>query len=218
MSTHNDTPTRKWFQSLMRGSLAALLIALSGFETAVSQDTSEMDRDFLALMQASHSASNDENLLTMQFINMSLTEALEKIANELKVGFSYNPEIMPDKKITLQLVNMPAHEVLYTLLEGTGLEPVLPPSRDVIVIREKEIEEKEELFQETITGSVVDARTRESLPGVNIIVEGTTSGTTTNMNGEFSIQVENLQQALIISYIGYQRMRVELDGRNELNI
>ena len=218
MSTHSDTPFRKWFRSLMTISLAVLLIVLSGIETSVSQDTSEMDRDFLALMQSNQTTSSEENLVTMQFTNLTLAEALEKLAKELRVGFSYNPEIMLDKKITLQFVNMPAHEVLYTLLEGTGLEPILPPSRDVIVIREKEIEEKEELFQETVRGTVVDARTGETLPGVNILIEGTSSGTTTNVDGEFELSVPSLQETLIFSYIGYQRLVIDIGDRNEIHV
>lgn len=218
MYKKNIMTLRKRFRSLNTVSVAVLLIGLLCFETSVSQNNPEIGSDFLAQMQKSQTFSNDENLVTMQLSNATLTEALERLADELKVGFSYNHGIIPNKNITLNMFDVPAHEVLYSLLEGTDLEPVLPPSRDVIIIRVKETSEEHEIFQETVTGSVVDEQTGEGLPGVNIVIDGSTTGTTTDENGKFELQVENLQQTLVISYIGYQEIRVDLDGRNEINV
>ena len=221
MPTNNTTVNKYWkrFQVPALGLLTLLFTFFSGSEMAESQDLPDLERESM-LEQAltAHQISADDNLVTINFSNLTFAEALEQLADKIRVGISYNPDIMPDKKVTLSNVNVPAYEVIYKLLEGTNLEPVLPPSKDVIVIREKEEVNQMELFQETVSGSVVDSQTGEALPGVNIMVEGTTTGTTTNMSGEFSFQVENLQQVLVISYIGYQRMRVELDGRNEINV
>lgn len=56
--------------------------------------------------------------------------------------------------------------------------------------------------QSTISGKVVDAETREGLPGVNILVKGTTNGTVTDVNGNFSLQASG-KGVLTISFIGY---------------
>ena len=70
----------------------------------------------------------------------------------------------------------------------------------------------------SIQGTVVDAQTGEALPGVNIVIEGTTSGTTTNVDGEFELNVPSLEEALVFSYIGYERLVVNIAGRTELYI
>ena len=219
MSNINFTNIRKRFQALLTGILALVLIFLSGFEDAVSQNSVDTEDDIMVqLQQDRQRVTENVNLITVQISNLTIAEALEKIAEQIKVGFSYNPDIMPDKTVSLELVHTPAYMVIYKVLEGTNLEPVLPPSKDVIVIREKEQPEEEEIFQDTVRGTVVDAQTGEALPGVNILIEGTATGTTTNINGEFELNVPSLDITLVFSYIGYDRLVVNIEGRSELNI
>lgn len=72
--------------------------------------------------------------------------------------------------------------------------------------------------QETIRGQVVDARTGESLPGVNILVEGTNIGVATNGEGEFELNVPSLQQTLVFTYVGFTRQEVALEGRTFIEV
>lgn len=206
-------------QILLTSIIAALLVVLLGFEPTISQNTSETDEDYIVGIQKADNISVYSNLVTIQISNLSLAEALEELAAQLRVGISYNPETMPDITISLDMTHAPVYEVIYALLEGTNLEPVLPPGKDVIVIREKDQPKEVEVYQDTIQGTVVDADTGEPLPGVNILISGTTDvGTTTNVDGEFVLEVENLEETLIISYIGYERLVIAIDGRTELNI
>ena len=69
----------------------------------------------------------------------------------------------------------------------------------------------------TITGKVTDAETGEPLPGVTIVVKGTTNGTITNFDGDYSINVEE-GQTLGFSFIGYTAQDVVAGTSNVLNI
>lgn len=61
-----------------------------------------------------------------------------------------------------------------------------------------------------ITGTVTDAITGEALPGVNVVVEGTSVGTATDFDGQFTIiGVRPGTKALVASFIGYSTQRVE---------
>lgn len=71
--------------------------------------------------------------------------------------------------------------------------------------------------QVTIKGTVLDAETDETLPGVNIIITGTTSGTVTDFNGNFTLQAQ-LTDKLSLSSIGYETQLMEIAGRSVLNI
>lgn len=62
----------------------------------------------------------------------------------------------------------------------------------------------------TVEGTVSDANTGELLPGVNIVISGTTTGTTTDMSGEFSINVNEPGTELVFTYIGYVTKTVEV--------
>lgn len=71
---------------------------------------------------------------------------------------------------------------------------------------------------QTVTGVVTDAETNEPLIGVTVMLQGTTIGAATRSNGEFTLNLPNLQGTLIFSYIGYKTKEVEIDGNEEINI
>src|SRR5699024_9470314 len=73
-------------------------------------------------------------------------------------------------------------------------------------------------LQEEITGSVTDANSGQTLPGVNILVKGTTTGASTDADGNFELTVPSLQDTLVVTYIGYQRQEVPINGRTNLSI
>ncbi|WP_029036578.1 SusC/RagA family TonB-linked outer membrane protein [Salinimicrobium xinjiangense] len=69
----------------------------------------------------------------------------------------------------------------------------------------------------TVSGTVVDSQTREPLPGVNILEKGTTNGTMTNFDGEFSIEVSSQNTVLVFSYVGFAPLEVEVNGRSTID-
>ncbi len=69
----------------------------------------------------------------------------------------------------------------------------------------------------TITGVVTDEN-GEPLPGASILLEGSTTGTVTDIDGNYSLTVPDGSQVLIVSYVGYQQQRIQIGGRSEINI
>ena len=70
----------------------------------------------------------------------------------------------------------------------------------------------------TVKGIVKDATTNESLPGVNVLVKGTTIGTATNKNGKYQLSVPSLTDTLVFSYIGYKTEVVAINGKTQINV
>ena len=69
----------------------------------------------------------------------------------------------------------------------------------------------------TIKGSVVDEN-GEPVIGANILVKGTTNGTITDINGNYSLEVENAKSTVLqISYIGYNSVEEAVKGRNDIS-
>ena len=69
-----------------------------------------------------------------------------------------------------------------------------------------------------VKGTVIDEKTNSTLIGVSVIVEGTTVGTVTDMNGNFTINVPSESSILKFSYIGYTSQKVKLNGQSELKV
>lgn len=73
------------------------------------------------------------------------------------------------------------------------------------------------LAQSTVRGKVTD-ESGVGLPGVNILIKGTTSGTTSDANGNYTIDVPSTSGVLVFSFIGYTTQEVSFDGRSVIDI
>ncbi len=72
--------------------------------------------------------------------------------------------------------------------------------------------------QQTITGKVTSATDNTSLPGVSVSVKGTTNGTTTDANGNYSLNVPAGDATLIFSFIGFVSEEVPVNNRTAVDI
>jgi TonB-linked SusC/RagA family outer membrane protein len=72
--------------------------------------------------------------------------------------------------------------------------------------------------QKDITGKVTDAATEEPLPGVSIVITGTTLGTISNMDGSFTLSVPDDKNQLEFSMIGYKNQVVQLNGSSTMSV
>lgn len=70
----------------------------------------------------------------------------------------------------------------------------------------------------SITGTVTSAEDGTPLPGVNVIVKGTTVGTTTDVDGKYALQINEGHDVLIFSFIGYQSQEVSVGGRTVVDV
>lgn len=73
-----------------------------------------------------------------------------------------------------------------------------------------------ETIQQTITGTVTDDN-GDVLPGANVLVKGTTNGTQTDFDGNFTIQADG-NATLVFSYVGFKTQEVAVNGRSVVNV
>jgi len=73
-------------------------------------------------------------------------------------------------------------------------------------------------LEQTIRGTVTDLETDEALPGVNVLAKGTTTGTVTDVDGNYRLTVEDDITTLVFSSVGYLAEEVEINGRNIVNL
>lgn len=70
----------------------------------------------------------------------------------------------------------------------------------------------------TITGTVMDARLGEPVPGATVIVKGTTRGTATDLDGKFNLPLQAGDQTLVISFVGYLAQEVEIGNQTTITV
>lgn len=71
--------------------------------------------------------------------------------------------------------------------------------------------------QTTISGKVTDSTTGESIPGVNVVVKGTSIGTATSLEGSYSLSVPR-NAVLVFTFVGYISQEVAVENRTLVNV
>lgn len=69
-----------------------------------------------------------------------------------------------------------------------------------------------------ISGQVFDISSKETMPGVNILIKGTSTGTVTDIDGSYSIRIPNEDAELIFSFVGYLTQSVKVGNQTTLNV
>ena len=73
------------------------------------------------------------------------------------------------------------------------------------------------VFAQTITGKVTASNDGLGLPGVSVLIKGTTNGTTSDANGKFSVSASP-NSKLVFSFIGYKTMEVDVANRSVIDL
>ena len=72
--------------------------------------------------------------------------------------------------------------------------------------------------ERSISGSVSDRSTNESLPGATVLIKGTSNGAITDMDGKFSLMVPPGENTLVISFVGYEKTEISVGNQSVFNI
>jgi len=71
--------------------------------------------------------------------------------------------------------------------------------------------------ERTFIGTVTD-ESNTPLPGVNVVVKGTTTGTVTDLNGKFAIKVPGNDAVVIVTYVGYGTREIEVGQQTSISV
>ena len=197
---------RRWL-FLMKITIAQILI--SSFSMAMVYAVDGMGQEVL------------DRKISIEVEAFEFQEVLLRISKQAKVKFAYSPELVQGKEqVSLHVENERLEDVLDDLLgpeiayKVIGRQIVLTPvSHSNPAIEENVIVSP--LLQ--VSGSVRD-ESGNPLPGVNILVKGTTSGTTTDVNGEYSLEVESDDAILVFSFIGYTTQEIKINNQSNINV
>lgn len=166
--------------------------------------------------------------VSLEVKDISLVEALGEIEKAANVKFVYSPaRIDLNEKVSLTVSRQKLGDVLFELLSPRSIKFKVQEGDDYIILVEDEkvdfslllVEDpiKEEIILANISGTVSDGR-GIPMPGVNIIEKGTTNGTTTDVNGKYSLAVLEAEAVLVFSFIGYTSQEVAVNGRSVIDV
>ena len=167
---------------------------------------------FLCVLQVSATVYSQNTLFNLDIKNVTIREALKTIESKSEFRFFYNDDFATlDKKIDLNVHQKKLDAILGKIFADANITYKIMEDNVVVIFPTSEL-------QQIVTGTVTDMSTGEPLPGVNIIIKGTSTGVITNTEGKFSIDVPGSDAILVFSYVGYLPEEVSVGNQSVINV
>ena len=160
----------------------------------------------------------DKNFLRLQNGKLTLQEVFNSIQSRTDYVFVYPADILENQP-SIELTNkrQSVHNVLLDIARSTGLK--FKQVDNSIYVGEGPFSQKEieiEIQEIEITGKVTDVN-GNGIPGATVLVEGSNTGTATDIDGNFTLDAPE-GAVLLISFIGYQPQRVTVDSQRVISV
>ncbi len=173
---------------------------------------------FVAVMHVAAASYSQTTKLNIVGQNLTLGEVMERIENQSEFSFFYNAnQIDLKKRINIDAENQQLNKILDEVLAGTGLTYTV--NNKLIVIHK--LGETENVFsaQQTskVTGKVVDS-TGAPLPGVSIVVKGTTNGVITGSDGQYSLSNVSPGAKISFTFVGMKAQEIQVGNKTVINV
>lgn len=156
--------------------------------------------------------------VSMKMSNVSAKELIKEIESQTDLGFIYNlTEIEKLDGLFIDADQQTVEEVLDEVLEGTDLTYEIDKSVIIIIPKPEEPKVKVQQEKRELKGTVTD-EDGNSLPGVSVVVKSTTTGVSTNIDGEYTINVDGDNVVLVYSFVGMITQEIVFAGQLTINI
>lgn len=166
--------------------------------------------------------------ISLNVENQRLITVLNQLEKQANLSFTYRPELISNaKKVTIKVQNEALSSVLDQLLspihvkyKAFGKQIVLSQIKNSNTKEETNVNvDTEDIFNvQNISGKVVSSKDDLPLPGVNVLLKGTQTGTTTNANGQYIINATGDNPVLIFSYIGFETQSISIGNKANLDV
>ncbi|MFN8205964.1 MAG: SusC/RagA family TonB-linked outer membrane protein [Bacteroidales bacterium] len=152
--------------------------------------------------------------ITLPSRSKQVTDIFKLVEKELGYRFFYNDDVVGQNlEILFNRPEMTLGEILAEMNKQTGLEFKIMEDKLVVVSRAQAAQ------QGTITvkGNVTSASDDSPLPGVNVVLKGTTNGVVTNLDGDFQINVP-ADGILTFSFVGFLSEELPVQGKDKIEL
>jgi len=168
-------------------------------------------------------SSAQDNRLTVHINHASLGQVFDLIQQQSEyIIFFKDNQVNLSQKVSVNADNQTIEEIFDQILAGTNLNYKVF-DRQIIIVKDKELPTELSLLgkgpvkKKTVIGKVTDEN-GNPVPGVSVIVKGTTIGIITSYEGTYSLEVPETSLYLSFSYIGFKKIEEPLTDKTEINV
>lgn len=176
---------------------------------------------FLVLVFASQILANDlysqQTKLNLNMSNASVGNVLDEIENQSEFYFLFNQNLIDmDRTISVSVKNKTIDQVLDAVFEDTNVQYVISDRQIILTL-----DAANDFFainqQRKVSGKVTETNGMP-LPGVTVVVKGTTVGTITDDDGNYQLDVPSGSNQLLFSFIGMKTIEESIANRSVIDV
>jgi len=180
----------------------------------------------VSLFTANANSYSQNTKITLHLENVSVEELFTKIESLTDFHFLYNHlKVDVNRKVSVSAEEERISDILKSLFSDTDI--FFKVRKKLIVLKTRDTENKVDtvsdigadktVAQASIQGTITD-QDGQPLPGANILEKGTTNGTQSDFDGNFSLDLADASATLVVSYIGFSTREVPVNGQTTLEI
>lgn len=157
--------------------------------------------------------------LTMKMDNVKVIDVLDEIENSSEFYFLFNQKLVDvDRKVDVNAKEKTIDNILDDLFATTDVHHQVKDRLIILTTEKTDLDEQSNLSQQkSVSGKVTD-NAGLPLPGVTVVVKGTTHGTVTNADGQYSIPNIPENATLQFSFVGMRSQEVVVGGQTAINV
>ena len=177
---------------------------------------------FIGILQVfANDSYSQTTRLTLSMSDATVQQVLEEIESQSEFFILFNHQLVDvNRKVNIEVSNKKINNILTALFKTTDVEYFVM-GRQIILSPKSILYEGvagiQQIQGKVVTGTVTDEN-GEPLPGLSIVIKGTTAGTVTNLDGKYTIEVEDPSAVLVFSFIGYMTQEVAVGEQTEITI
>ena len=165
------------------------------------------------LQMQANDAYSQKTKLSVNSSNTELVNVLDQIEIESDFLFLYNEKLVDtNRKVSINVQDQEIEDILKILFSGTNVEYSILGRK--IILAPKESTQPQLI---TVSGKVTDS-SFYPLPGVTVVLKGTTKGTITNTDGNYSMENVPSNGILVFSFVGMQTQEKECSNQSRVDV
>lgn len=152
--------------------------------------------------------------LSLDMKNVTIKDVLSQIEDQSDLYFLYDNNLIDvQKRVDLVVQNEPIEVILEKLFGEDQVVSVVRDRHIILTPAQKTIVQQ----QVQVTGRVTDS-SGTSIPGVTVVVKGTTQGTVTDVEGQYSLSNVSGDAVLVFSFVGMRMQEIQVAGESTINV
>ncbi len=154
--------------------------------------------------------------LSLSAKNVSAKTVLQQIEDQSQFYFIYDATVVDvEKKVSIESENESITKILDQLFEGTNIVYKISNRQIALTVEQLNSGTSQSVIK--VSGKVTD-NTGTPLPGVTILVKGTSTGTITDSEGKYNLSNVSADAILVFSFIGLKTQEIAVNGRVDINV